>query len=195
MASTQMAERHQLKSFDDLLAQAEHYANWAMRQIGNVPPTMMGLSPRGPLFFVPSGLTDDRAKDNFADTARLICVAHDATAAVMILESWMKLAAPGETLDTTERPSEAIDRREVVLITGETRTSHKQKILPIIRTDVGGFFGFGEYEGLAPNSFEGRFAQILPPKRPTKEMRNQTRMVLAAIGLTDSVLRNDPTQN
>jgi hypothetical protein len=92
-----MAKPPQLKSLDDLLAQAEHYANWAMRKLGNVPPTMMGLSPRGPLFFVPSAMTDDRAKDNFANTARLICVAHDATAAVMILESWMKLAAPGET--------------------------------------------------------------------------------------------------
>ena len=48
-----MAQPPPLKSLDDLLAQAEHYAGWAMRNIGNVPPTMMGLSPRGPLFFVP----------------------------------------------------------------------------------------------------------------------------------------------
>ena len=190
-----MAQRPQLQTLDDLLAQAERYAGWAMRQIGNVPPTMMGLSPRGPLFFVPSGLSDDRAKDNFADISRLICVAHDATAAMMILESWMKLAAPGETLDTIERPSEAIDRREIVLLTGETRTGFKQKILPIIRTDVGGFFGFGEYGGLAADSFEGRFAGILPPKRPTKEMQTKARMVLAAIGITDAALRIDPTKN
>jgi hypothetical protein len=177
------------------MAQAEHYAGWAMREIGNVPPTMMGLSPRGPLFFVPSGLADDRAKDNFADTARLICVAHDATAAVMILESWMKLAKPGESLDTTELPSESIDRREIVLLTGETRTGFKQKILPIIRTDVGGFFGFGEYDGLPADSLQGRFAGILRPKRPSKEMQNKARMVLTAIGLGDAALRNDPTKN
>lgn len=184
-----------LKSLDDLLAQAEHYANFAMRKIGNVPPTMMGLSPRGPLFFVPSAMTDDRAKDNFANTARLICVAHDATAAVMILESWMKLATPGETLDTTEAPSEAIDRKEIVLLTGETRTGFKQKILPIIRTGVGGFFGFGEFDGPAADSLQGRFAGILPPKRPNREMQNKARMVLAAIGITDSALRHDPSKN
>lgn len=190
-----MPQQPLLKTFDDLLAQAEHYAGWAMRKIGNVPPTMMGLSPRGPLFFVPSAMTDDRAKDNFADISRLICVAHDATAAVLILESWMKLATPGESLDTTEAPSEAIDRKEIVLLTGETRTSVRQKILPIIRTGVGGFFGFGEHDGLTPDSYQGRFAQILPPKRPTKEMQTKARMVLAAIGVTDAALRNDPTRN
>ena len=190
-----MAQRPLLKTLDDLLAQAEHYAGWAMRKIGNVPPTMMGLSPRGPLFFVPSAMTDDRAKDNFANTARLICVAHDATAIVMILEAWMNCAPPGETLDMQERPSEAIGRREIVMLTGESRSGCKHKLLPIIRTDVGGFFGFGEFDSPAPDSFQGRFAEILPPKRPTKEMRNQARMLLAVIGITDAALRNDPTNN
>ena len=190
-----MAQRPQLKTLDDLLAEAERYAGWTMRKIGNVPPTMMGLSPRGPLFFVPSAMTDDRAKDNFADISRLICVAHDATAAVMILESWMSTAPPGGSLDMTERPSEAIGRREIVLLTGESRSGSKSKLLPIIRTGVGGFFGFGEVDSMAPNSFQGRFAGILPPKRPTKEMQNQARMVLAVIGITDDKLRNDPTRN
>ena len=190
-----MAQPPPLKSLDDLLAQAEHYAGWAMRKIGNVPPTMMALSPRGPLFFVPSAMTDDRAKDNFANTARLICVAHDATALVMILEAWMNCAPPGETLDMQERPSEAIGRREIVMLTGESRSSCKHKLLPIIRTDAGGFFGFGEFDSPAPDSFQGRFAEILPPKRPTKEMRNKARMLLAVIGITDAALRNDPTNN
>ena len=190
-----MAQKPPLKTLADLLAQAEDYATWAMRKSGNVPPAMMGLSPRGPLMFVPSDLSDERAKDNFANTARLICVAHDATAAVMILESWMSTAKPGETLDTTEPPSESMDRREIVLLTGETRTGFKQKILPIIRTGVGGFFGFGEFKGPSADSYQGRFAQILLPKRPTKEMQSQARMLLAAIGITDAKLRNDPTRN
>ncbi len=190
-----MAQKPPLKTLADLLTQAEDYATWAMRKSGSVAPAMMGLSPRGPFFFVPSAMTDDRAKDSFANTSRLICVAHDATAAVMILESWMKLAKPGETLDTTEPPSESMDRREIVLLSGETRTGFKQKILPIIRTGVGGFFGFGEFEGPSADSYQGRFAQILPPKRPTKEMQGQARVLLAAIGITDAALRNDPTRN
>lgn len=190
-----MARQQHQEAFLDLLARAEHYANFAMRKIGNVPPTMMGLGSGGPLFFIPSRLSDERAKDNFADTARLICVAHDATAAVLILESWMKVAAPGETLDTMERPSEAFDRKEIVVITGETRTGFKQKLLPIIRTDAGGFFGFGEYDGPSAETIEGRFTQILPPKRPIREMQNKARMVLAAIGITPADLRRDPSAN
>ena len=54
------------------------------------------------------------------------------------------MAKPGEALDMTEPPSEAFDRREVVMLTGETAQHCKQMLLPIIRTDAGGFFGFGE---------------------------------------------------
>jgi hypothetical protein len=40
-----------------------------------------------------------------------------------------------------------------------------------IRTDAGGFFGFGEHDGPKLDNFEGRFAQLLPPKRPGAEAR------------------------
>ena len=33
---------------------------------------MIADTPMGPIHFVPDGLTDERAKDNFANTARLI---------------------------------------------------------------------------------------------------------------------------
>lgn len=62
---------------------------------------------------------DERAKDHFANSAALICIAHDASAVVVILEAWIKVAAPGDTLDLTERPSEALDRREVVVLSGK----------------------------------------------------------------------------
>jgi hypothetical protein len=83
----------------------------------------------------------------------------------------MKIAKPGETLDMTESPSEAFDRREVVVLTGETARHCKQMLLPVIRTDAGGFFGFGEHDGPKLDNFEGRFAQLLPPKRPGAEAR------------------------
>ncbi|MEI6786785.1 MAG: hypothetical protein WCQ21_38415 [Verrucomicrobiota bacterium] len=35
----------------------------------------------------PESLADDSAKDDFADTAHLVCIAHTATACVMTLES------------------------------------------------------------------------------------------------------------
>ncbi len=115
-----------------------------MRQFGRVPPAVMAQCSKGTLFYMPEKMGDERAKDHFANTTALICIAHDVSEVVVILEAWIKVAAPGETLDPTERPSEALDRREVVVLSGEARGSKRQKFLPIIRTDAGGFFGFGE---------------------------------------------------
>jgi len=56
----------------------------------------------------------------------------------------LKMAKLGETLDMTGPPSEAFDRREAVVLSGETVEHGRRMLLPIIRTDAGGFFGFGE---------------------------------------------------
>ncbi|MCX6902090.1 MAG: hypothetical protein NTW03_01155 [Verrucomicrobia bacterium] len=179
------------QSLDDLLARAEHYAGFAMRQMGRVPPAMLALSPGGLLFYMPEKMGDERAKDSFANTARLICIAHDASAVVMIMEAWMTMAAPGETLDPTERPSEAFDRREVVVVAGETRGKQKQKFLPIIRTDAGGFFGFGESDVPQFDNFQGRFTEILPPHPPAKEMQAKARLLLQAMDIADGDLQDE----
>jgi hypothetical protein len=109
--------RHQPAPLDKLLAYAQGYAEFAMRNIGHVPPALLAESPTGLIHFVPDRLKDERAKDNLAKTARLICLGYEVTAAVLVLEAWMKLAKPGETLDMSEPPSEAFDRREVVVLT------------------------------------------------------------------------------
>ena len=171
-----------------LLAQAQDFALFSMRQAGRVPPTVMAVSPKGVLIYLPDEMGDDRAKNNFANTARLICIAHDVTAVVLILESWMKMAAPGETLDATEPPSEAIDRKEVVVLAGEARSAKRQKFLPIIRTDVGGFFRFGESDMPEFSNFEGRFAEILPPQAAPPALKAQAGLLLAAMGIADDTL-------
>ena len=48
-----------------------------------------------------------------------------------------------------------------------------------IRPDVGGFFGVGECDGPKLDNFEGRFAQLLPPKRPGAEGIELARAMLA----------------
>ncbi len=116
--------------------------------------------------FHPSSLKDERAKDNFANIARLVCVAHAATVAVLVVEAWMKTASPDGTLDLTVPPSESLHRREVIMLTGESHAGCRQKILPIIRTGAGKFFGFGEFTTPPETTFSGRFAQILPSKVP-----------------------------
>jgi len=157
----------QLKTLDDLLAQAEHYANYSMRNMGRVPPTLFLIGADGPVIFIPENLADDRAKDDFA-----------ATATVMTLEAWMKSATPGEKLDLTEAPSEAFDRQEVVVLMGESRNGQKQKFLPIIRSDNGNFFGFGESEVPSMAEMKGRFAQILPTKVPDDGLRQVAKAML-----------------
>ena len=47
-----------LETLDDLLAQAEHYANHSMRNIGRLPPTLFLIGPDGPLMFMPESFAD-----------------------------------------------------------------------------------------------------------------------------------------
>jgi hypothetical protein len=63
--------------------------------------------------------------------------------------------------------------------------------LPIIRTEAGGFFGFGGHDGPKLDNFEGRFAQLLPPKRPDAEGIDLARAILAAMGVTEERLRGN----
>ena len=39
----------QLRTLDDLLAQAEHYATYSMRNMGRVPPTLFLIGADGPV--------------------------------------------------------------------------------------------------------------------------------------------------
>jgi hypothetical protein len=95
----------------------------------------------------------------------------------MTLEVWAKFAKPGENFEITEAPSEAFDRRDFVVLMGESRGAQKQKFIPIIRGDNGKLFIFGESETPGLDKMEGRFAQILPPKVPDA----QTRLVAQAM--------------
>jgi hypothetical protein len=163
-----------------------------MRNLGRVPPTLFLIGADGPVLFIPENLADDRAKDNFAATARLMCIAHAASACVMTLEAWAKFATPGEELDMTEAPSEAFDRRELVVLMGESRDGQKQKFLPIIRSDNGKFFGLGESEVPDMNEMTGRFAQLLPTKVPDDGLRQVAKAMLKVQGVKFAQPGNAP---
>jgi len=173
----------QPKTLGDLIANAEHYSNFCMRNTGRVTPALFLIGPDGPLMFVPESLADEHAKDDFATQARLMCVAHAATACVMTIEAWAKFAKPGEKFDMTEAPSEAFDRREFVVLMGESHDGQKQKFLPIIRSGNGKFFGFGESEVPGMDEIKGRFAQILPPKVPDDGLRQVAKAMLKVKGV------------
>ena len=173
----------QLETLDDLLAQAEHYAGFCLRNSGKMAPTLFLIGADGPMMFVPASLADENEKDAFATTARLMCIARAATVAVMALEAWMKTAKTDEKMDMTEPPSEAFDRQEAIVLMGESRGDQKQKFLPIIRSGNGKFFGFGEADTPGLEKMEGRFAQILPPKVATAEHQALAKAMLKVKGV------------
>ena len=180
------------QNLDDLMVMAEDFAGFSLRAGRQIPPTLLAVTKKGPLFFTPASLQDDRSKDDFADTARLICIAYQVPAAVMILESWMKMAAEGEKLDPDERPSEAMDRHEVVMVMGEAPGTTQRKVFKIIRTDAGGFFGLTEWEGLPMDQFQGRSVGLLSPKPLTPEVIEVAQVMLAMKGLNEQKLRGSP---
>ena len=182
----------QLKTLDDLLAQAAHYAQYCMKNSGRMPPTLFLLGTDGPLMFLPGNLADENDKDAFATTARLVCIAHNAWACVMALEAWIKCAEPDEKLDMTEPPSEALNRQEVIVLMGEDRKAQKQKFLPIIRSDNGNFFGLGESEVPEMDKMTGRFAQILSPKVPDEPTQELVKTMLKVKGAKTVKLGNAP---
>ena len=172
----------QLKSLDDLIAQAGHYAEFCMRNSGSMPPTLFFIGSDGPMMLIPKSMAGDQDKDDFATTSRLMCIAHAASACVMALEAWMKSAGKDEKIDTTEMPSEAIDRQEVIVLMGDDRANQKQKFLPIIRSDNGKFFGLNDSETQVMDSMTGRFAQILSPKVPDEETQMLAKVMLQVKG-------------
>jgi len=64
------------KTLDDLLANARHYAEYCMRGIGNLPPTLFLIGSDGKqVMFMPQNLADAKAKDDFATQSKLMAVA------------------------------------------------------------------------------------------------------------------------
>jgi hypothetical protein len=57
---------NRLENPDDLLVQAEHYANHSMRNIGHLPPPLFLIGPEGLAMFTPESLADEGEKNDFA---------------------------------------------------------------------------------------------------------------------------------
>jgi hypothetical protein len=168
---------------DSLFARAAAHAEREMRTLGIAHPTFLATTPTGPFFMSPSDLPDDESKDAFIDLIRLMCVAHSATAGVLALETWTLAAKPGQTLDPSVRPSLSPDRRELVVLLGESQLEpHRQQFLPILRDNAGRFAGFGQTEALPPCPAEGRFSKLIPSAPPSRRMRRIARALLRVRG-------------
>lgn len=146
-------------------------------------PVMMAATPEGVILFSPDKMSDTGAKDDFATKVRLITASHAASAVVLIVESWITKAKPGEKLDTETPPSESYDREEVVVLIGQAPQGNITHLLPIHRLDNGKFWNLGDAEDMPADSFEGRFANLLPPKHSDEKTRQMGKILLEAMGV------------
>lgn len=178
-----------------LANQAAHYANHMMLTTGSVPPTVIADTSDGYVFGMPSGLPDEAAKDRFAEAARLLAVAHGATAIAMILEAWVRLPDASGHLDTHTPPSQAPDRKEMVVVVVEGTTRCANRFLPIIRDTAGGFIEFGHHPMPDFANAEGRFAGLMPKHQAGPADVARARAGLAAMGFTVARRGSDPMAN
>jgi hypothetical protein len=176
-----MPEHSSLTSLDNLLAFAERYAASTMRNSGRVGTALWVVDQMGSLLCLPADATDEQGKNKFVRDARLVCLAFAATAVVVVAEAWMSTKRKGEKYGL---PSEDPDRKEVVMLLGEARGAHKQKILRILRMESGTFTGFGELNKSPFDGVGGRFAKILPPQPPTAKDQALAERLVKSEGIT-----------
>ena len=178
-----------------LADQAKNYALHMMCTTGSVPPTVIADTAEGFVFCMPSGLPDEAAKDRFADVARLLAVAHDARAIVMVVEAWVRMAAPGGKLDTETPPSQAADRQEMVALILEDHSRCGTCLLPIMRDVFGGFLEFGGNPVPDFTSAAGRFTGLMPRRKPVAEHASMAKAALQALGMCVVNRGFDPSMN
>jgi hypothetical protein len=166
-----------------LLVEADRYARIIMKKSGFLAPVMMASTEQGLILFTPDGLSDTGAKDDFANKVRLITASYGADAVVLILESWITKAQPGQNFDAETPPSESYDREEVVVLIGQSPQGNITHLLPIHRLGNGKFWNLGDAEAMAADSFSGRFAELLPPKPSDEKTRQMGKLLLQAMGV------------
>lgn len=186
---------HDPARLEALASQAEGYALHMMRTTGSVPPTVIADTREGYVFCMPGGMPDEAAKDQFAEAARLLAVAHQALAIALVVESWVRLARPGGQLDTGTPPSQAPDRREMVVLMLEDNARCANSFLPITRDAAGKFVEFGEGKALNFTSTAGRFSGLMPRSPQSAGEVAAAHARLRAMGMFVVNQGRDPSMN
>lgn len=158
------------------------YAEHMMRNAGSIPPTLIADTEEGIMLYLPDKMGDERAKQNFANTARLVAVGYRASAVAFVLESWATFAKSGKPLDKTP-PSQSTDREECVIISLESADQKATKLLVIERDGSGKFVGFGTRQLPDLTDFQGRFSGIMPPKPPGEKDALMAKQLLKVMGV------------
>ncbi|MEI6604715.1 MAG: hypothetical protein WCP35_05360 [Verrucomicrobiota bacterium] len=185
----------EIARFETLAQQAKQYAHHMMQTTGSVPPTVIANTTNGFIFCMPSGLPDEAAKDRFADVARFLAIAHNALAIVMVVEAWVRMAAPNGHLDTATPPSQSPDRQEMVVLVLEDQTRSATSLLPILRENAGNFLEFGISPELNFTSSSGRFTGLMPKHIPSADEVAMAKAELLKLGMCVVSQGFDPSAN
>lgn len=144
---------------------------------------------------MPSALTNDAAKDRFAEVARLFAIAHCARSMVMVVEAWAKLPDASGHLDTETPPSQSPDRREIVALMLEDHSRNATVMLPILRDAGGSFANFGDPGPMKFGESTGRFSGLMPRNKTSARDAAQAKASLLALGMNIVNRGFDPTLN
>ncbi len=166
-----------------------------MKTTGSVPPTVVADTEAGFMFCVPTALTDDAAKERFAEVAKLFAIAHHAKAVVLIAEAWANLPDADGNLDLETPPSLSANRKEVVALMAEGFSIQATRLLRIVRNCSGGFVQFEDPGPLQTGEAVGRFAKIMPANKPSAREAAQAKATLMQLGLDITNRGFDPNMN
>lgn len=178
-----------------LAAQAADYARYMMTTTGAMPPTVIAVTDEGLIFCMPDDLTNDSAKDRFAEVARLLAVAHCARAIVMIVEAWAAMPDANGHLDTNTPPSQSPNRREIVALMLEDHNSSATRMLFIQRDAAGAFTTFDDSQSLQFGESRGRFSGLMPRHKPSVREAAKAKATLAALKMNIFNRGIDPNLN
>jgi hypothetical protein len=74
-------------------------------------------------------------------------------------------------------------REKVVVLIGQAPEGTITHILPIHRLGNGKFWNLGDVDEMPADTFEARFASLLPPKPADEKTRQMGRVLLEAMGV------------
>jgi len=171
------------QSLEKLMNEANLFVKYSVQRIGRIEPMLFIHGENGIAVFTPKEFKNERSKDEFANLAKLACIATGADATVFVSEAWMKRPKKGEKLDLSRPPSSFPDREEVAIMMGQTRTACEQRLLPMIRSKDGKFLGFGNEHRMNPDRMKGRFANFIPWGYPPPEVRAAAEAALDKLGV------------
>jgi len=162
-----MKNKRPLKNLtlEDLRAASTQAVAKTIEHAGCIQPTFLCYGRDRIVNLNAAQLPDAGVQDRFASTLRLICMAEDAFAAVLILELW---ASPVCSTSTGIRPSLAPDRQELVMVRIELPGNQGEVIFFQKIRDGNGKARLGDCISQPIRDRKDRFSNLLPATPPSE---------------------------